>query len=126
MHMEDRIRRARLQAKLSQQELASKIGVQRSAVAQWEKNGGNLPSMNHLIEIALETGVTLEWLGTERGPIKPNDETWTPAVQSLDYAQDEIEYQCLQDLRRLPHRLRENLVEMISVLAKNYPLERGG
>jgi transcriptional regulator with XRE-family HTH domain len=121
MHMEDRIRRARLQAKLSQQELASKIGVQRSAVAQWEKNGGNVPSMNHLIDIALTTGVTLEWLGTERGPIKPGEDTWTPAVQSLDYAQDETEYQCLQDLRRLPHPLRESLAGIIATLAKSYP-----
>lgn len=121
MHMEDRVRRARLQAKLSQQELASKIGVQRSAVAQWEKNGGNLPSMNHLIEIAFATDVTLEWLGTGRGPIKPDNETWTPAVRSLDYAQDETEYQCLQDLRRLPHQLRESLAGIIAMLAKSYP-----
>lgn len=121
MHMADRMRRARLKAKLSQQELAGKIGVQRSAVAQWEKTGGNLPSMHHLIDIALATGVTLEWLGTGRGPIKPDEETWTPAVQSLDYAQDETEYQCLQDLRRLPHRLRENLAGIIAILAKNYP-----
>lgn len=120
MHLEDRIRRARLWAKLSQQELANKIGVRRSAVAQWEKQGGNLPSMSHLIEIALATGVTLEWLGTGRGPIRADEETWTPAVQSLDFAQDETEYQCLQDLRRLPHQLRENLAGIIAVLAKSY------
>ncbi|ROU06281.1 helix-turn-helix transcriptional regulator [Lysobacter enzymogenes] len=120
MRMEDRMRRARLRAKLSQQELATKIGVQRSAVAQWEKTGGNLPSMNHLIDIALATGVTLEWLGTGRGPIKADEETWTPAVQTLDYAQDESEYQCLQDLRRLPHQLRESLVAIIALLAKNH------
>lgn len=121
MHMADRIRRARSRAKLSQQGLANQIGVQRSAVAQWEKTGGNLPSMHHLIDIALATGVTLEWLGTGRGPVKPDEETWTPAVQSLDYAQDETEYQCLQDLRRLPRQLRESLAGIIATLAKSYP-----
>lgn len=121
MRMEDRMRRARLLAKLSQKELAAKIGVQRSAVAQWEKTGGSMPSMSHLIDIALATGVTLEWLGTGRGPIKVDEETWTPAVQSLDYAQDETEYQCLQDLRRLPHQLRKNLAGIIAVLAKSWP-----
>lgn len=121
MQIEDRIRRARLRAKLSQQDLATRIGVQRSAVAQWEKKGGNLPSMNHLIEIALATGVTLEWLGTGRGPVKPDEDSWTPAVQSLDYAQDETEYQCLQNLRRLPRQLRENVAGIIAVLAQSYP-----
>ncbi len=118
MHLEDRIRHARLRAKLSQHDLAAKIGVQRSAVAQWERKGGSVPSMSHLIEIALASGVTLEWLGTGRGPVRADEETWTPAVQNLDFAQDEIEYQCLQDLRRLPRPLRENVAEIIAALAQ--------
>lgn len=120
----DRIRQARGLASLSQQNLAERVGVQRSAVAQWERKDGSLPSMQHLIEIALATGVTLEWLGTGRGPVKPDAETWIPAVSGIDYAQDDTELECLRALRHLPHRVRENLAGIITLVAKNWPEEQ--
>lgn len=116
----DRMRRARTLANLSQQALATQVGVQRSAVAQWEKKNGSLPSMHHLVKIALVTGVSLEWLGTGRGAIRPDADGWVPAVRSDDFAQDEIEFSCLLAIRRLPHKVRENLAGMIDLMAKNF------
>ena len=61
-----RIRLARRTAGLSQAQLALELGVQRSAVSHWEAHRGK-PSMNHLRQLALLTGVQFEWLATGRG-----------------------------------------------------------
>lgn len=121
MNLSDRIRRARTAAKLSQQALAEMAGVQRSAVAQWERPGGSCPSMHHLIRIAVSTGVCLEWLGTGHGPVHPSDDGWIPATEPSDYIQDDIEAKCLAALRRIPARTREQIVDMIDLVAANYP-----
>ena len=115
---QERIRRARSISKMSQQALAEVVGVQRSAVAQWERKGGTHPSMQHLVSIATATGVSLEWLGTGRGAIKPETDTWTPAVLGDEYAQDDVEAQCLQALRKIPYRMRENVVALLAYAAK--------
>lgn len=116
----DRIRRARLLCKrMSQQDLATLTGVQRSAVAQWERKHGSLPSMAHLIAIANSTGVCLEWLGTGRGPVKPVD-SWVGVLSKDDIAQDELETQCLVSLRRMPRRVREQMISLMDLVARNY------
>ncbi|QDH71841.1 helix-turn-helix transcriptional regulator [Marilutibacter alkalisoli] len=119
----DRIRRARTLSRMSQQALAEAVGVQRGAVAQWERTHGSHPSMHHLVEIAIATGVCLEWLGTGRGPIHPAEDSWTPAVNIGDYAHDDIEAQCLASLRRIPSRVREQVAGIIGLVAANYPKE---
>ena len=60
-NMAIRIRQARVAAKFSQQQLANRLGVQRSAVAQWESSVGTVPNMKHLTMIAVATGVAFEW-----------------------------------------------------------------
>ncbi|MGO0999682.1 helix-turn-helix transcriptional regulator [Lysobacter sp. CA196] len=114
----ERIRRARALSRTSQLALAQAVGVQRSAVAQWERSNGSRPSMLHLVAIAMATGVCLEWLGTGRGQVRPNEDAWTPAMRPGDYAQDEIEEECLVSLRQLPFQLRKQLVTTISLMAK--------
>ena len=66
MTVGERIRRARVDAKLSQMALAKKLGVTRNAVSIWEAGGS--PSSDHLREAAVVLGVNLEWLATARGP----------------------------------------------------------
>ena len=69
MKLAERIRRARRQANLSQAALAEYVGVQRSAVSNWEANGGGAqPTMVNLLAIATACNVAIEWLGTGRGP----------------------------------------------------------
>ena len=48
--MPSRIRKARQASRLTQAELAGRIGVKRSAVTQWEQVDGTTPSIRHLIE----------------------------------------------------------------------------
>lgn len=62
-----RIRQARLRAGMTQAALARRVGVKRSAATQWEHPSGTVPCMEHLIAVALATGVHLEWLATGRG-----------------------------------------------------------
>ncbi|MCI4567308.1 helix-turn-helix domain-containing protein [Lysobacter sp. CFH 32150] len=104
---------------MSQQTLANAVGVQRSAVAQWERKNGAHPSMQHLVAIAVVTGVSLEWLGTGRGMIKPGTEIWTPAVIGEEYAQDDLEALCLKSIRKIPLRMRENVVALLVLAAKS-------
>ena len=93
-------------------------GVQRSAVAHWERRNGSLPSMTHLIAIATATGVSLEWLGTGRGAVRPSD-GWNEAVSKDDIAQDDLETQSLASLRRMPRRLREQMASLLELVSRN-------
>ena len=74
LKMQERIRRARRRAELSQAELARRIKVQRSAVSNWESASEILPSMQNLIGIAKVCKVSLEWLGTGRGGMSKDPE----------------------------------------------------
>jgi transcriptional regulator with XRE-family HTH domain len=117
--LNERIRRARTLARFSQQELAEAVGVQRSAVAQWERPQGSRPSMHHLLSIAEVCGVHLEWLGTGRGAVRLDAST-AAAVRTDDYAQDDLEAECLNALRKLPFQLRKQLVATIVAVAHHH------
>ena len=75
--------------------------------------------MSHLVAVAHATGVCVEWLGTGRGPVKPA-EGWTGVVSKDDIAQDELETQCLVSLRRMPRRIREQMIMFMELVARNY------
>lgn len=123
----NRVRQARRAAKLSQVELAERVGVHRSAVAQWESVGGCHPTVENMARIAIATAVSFEWLATGRGRMKyqsdflPGDEV--PAVL-LDYAaQGESEVRALAGLRRLDNPQIEAVVELIERLGKAHALK---
>jgi transcriptional regulator with XRE-family HTH domain len=112
-----RIRRARTQAGLTQTEVARRLGVQRSAVTQWERKGGTTPSVEHLAQIASETRVCFEWLATGRGPSNPEAGAFDTALMIDDFARDELESRILQGLRRVPDRKREAVVRVVELLS---------
>ena len=57
----EKLKQARQNAKLSQEELAVKISVSRSAVAKWETDKG-LPDIQNLKNIAWALGVSIDYL----------------------------------------------------------------
>ena len=61
MSFAERILYCRKKAKLSQEELASKLGVSRQAVSKWE-TGESIPDMNNLAALAEIFDVSLDWL----------------------------------------------------------------
>lgn len=115
--MSARIRRARALASLTQAELARRIGVQRSAVTQWEREGGTTPSVSHLAQIASETAMCFEWLATGRGPSRPEVGIFDSAVMVQDYARDELESRVLIGLRYMANRKKEAAAKIIEVLS---------
>jgi transcriptional regulator with XRE-family HTH domain len=112
-----RIRKARTLAKLSQAELARRVGVKRSAVTQWEHPAGTTPSVDHLIQIALQTQSRFEWLATGRGARQLEEAEATSAVIVDDYARDEHESQALGQLRQLPPGKRRLALDILRLLA---------
>lgn len=67
MDMATRIRVARQRTGMTQHQLAARMHVTRSAVANWEINARPKPSLAHLVRLALVLGVSFEWLATGRG-----------------------------------------------------------
>lgn len=115
--MSFRIRRARHAAAWSQAELARRVGVNRSAVTQWESSAGTVPSTDNLVRIASETGVCFEWLATGRGPSHPEPGTFDAALLVQDIARDEWESRILAGLRKVSPRRRVALAQLIEAMA---------
>lgn len=116
--LHERIRRARALSGLTQQALARRLGVQRGAVTQWEHPDGSTPSMKHLIAIAEQTGVHLEWLGTGRGVPRPDPATAGATAEPEDRIHDTLELECLIALRRVPRRVRLQIVGLLRAIAR--------
>jgi transcriptional regulator with XRE-family HTH domain len=113
-----RIRVARRSAGLSQAQLAMELQVQRSAVSHWEAQRGK-PSMNHLRQLALLTGVQFEWLATGRGPMTPSAESLLDSVSAVDAVliDDPLERRLLNAFREAPAQSRVPLLELAEQLA---------
>ncbi|MDQ3287068.1 MAG: helix-turn-helix transcriptional regulator [Pseudomonadota bacterium] len=113
-----RIRKARSAAALSQAELARRVGVKRSAVTQWEHPAGTCPSVDHLIQIAMQTNTMFEWLATGRGPSHADNLESTPAVMIDEYARDADESLALGQLRLLSPMKRRIALDILVSLAR--------
>lgn len=114
-----RIRQSRRSRALSQAALAARIGVARSAVAQWERANGSRPTTEHLEQIALETLTSYEWLATGRGAMAlPSSDGDTPALLLDVYAHDELEERPLNGFRCMSYLERSRLVELLEALTR--------
>lgn len=116
--MHTRVLRARRQARLTQIQLAEKIGVHRSAVAQWERVDGTSPSVRHLEQIAILTGVHFEWLATGRGPPRPPEGALDPTLDMHDFARSENESRMLECARRLSPSQQRIACGILELLAR--------
>lgn len=113
-----RIRQARRNAGLSQKQLSALLGVQRSAVANWEASGTTLPSVHHLIAIALHTGTSMDWLSTGRGAMPPQGDPldMIPAAD-ITFTETPQEKDLLLQFRRMPSKAQLHLVELLHTLS---------
>ena len=119
MTSQQRIRLARRHAAMSQTQLAQAVGVQRSAVSHWEAPQGKNPSVKHLREIAMVTGVQFELLATGRGQMAPSRDSVLDSVAAVDalLVDDTLEQRLLMAFREAPVRARMALVELMEELA---------
>lgn len=117
MKMQERIRRARRKAGLSQAGLADVVKVRRSAVSNWESANDVMPSMQNLVAVARACGVSIEWLGTGRGGMSTDPE----ALADIPTADAELvdaheERELLAAYRNLPRRSQHLLMELAQAL----------
>ena len=117
MKMQERIRRARRKAGLSQAALADLVQVRRSAVSNWESAKDVLPSMQNLVAIAQACRVSIEWLGTGRGGMTSDPE----ALADIPTADAELvdaheERELLAAFRNLPRRSQQLVMELTEAL----------
>lgn len=117
MKMQDRIRRARRHAGLTQAALAERVDVRRSAVSNWESANDVLPSMQHLLAIATVCRVSLEWLGTGRGAFSLEvDELADVPAADAELVDVEEERGLLGSFRDLPRRRQQLVLDLIENL----------
>src|SRR6478609_5968810 len=115
-----RIRQARRRSSMSQSDLGTAIGVNRSAVAQWESRDGSRPTSENLSRIAVITAVQFEWLATGRGRMLPQgeDDAECTALLLRLHAHDEIEERVLMALRKLEYWQSIAIAEMVEAFGR--------
>lgn len=123
-----RIREAREKAKMTQESLATALGVTKGSVYQWEKDISN-PSTGNLSEIAVVTGVSFEWLATGRGHREYTYPAASPAFVGavndgrIDLSNDE--YCLVERFRNLPQCKRDALLTLLSLEPGQKPSDKG-
>ena len=125
MKFSQRIRRARRNAKLSQQALGKLLGVQRSAVSNWESASDIQPAITNLIAIAMVTNVSLEWLATGRGSMQLGHDPQMdiPAVDG-DLAETPHERELLKLFRKASNRAQNILMALAEELVSPERMKR--
>ena len=108
-----RIRKARMNADLSQGAIAERLNVSRSCVSQWERYSGTRPTTSNLAKLATLLKVSSEWLTTGRGSMKLGDTHEEPAAHMAEFAFDELESRLLAGFRQLTGRKKNAVVELI-------------
>jgi transcriptional regulator with XRE-family HTH domain len=111
----DHIRHARRQLGLSQQDLATRVGVTRSTIIQWE-SGATEPSSKKLGLVAHVVGLRLDELLAD--PQEPTVREKTEPEQTVDAP----DFKRLAQLwLRLSDRDRRVLLRIVEVLAEDQP-----
>ena len=134
----EKLKQARQNAKLSQEELAVKISVSRSAIAKWETDKG-LPDIQNLKNIAWALGVSIDYLlddGTRlelsviREKIdlnrygKGRKKVIKDKIVREKYPDAEIFTLLAEEKRTKAERLMDNLLEFFTDLCAIIPLTK--
>ena len=69
MTLGEKLRNARKQEGLTQEQFSEKLGISRSAVAKWETDNG-IPDISNLIALSDEFGLSLDELIKENTAVK--------------------------------------------------------
>lgn len=114
----ERIKTAR--GHLSQDVFSSRIGVNKGSLGFYERNE-NQPKADVLLKICSETGISVEWLMTGSGPMRPGEQSASPseAHPSLDScakcAALEAENKLLQEFKILQDETIKAQAETITL-----------
>jgi transcriptional regulator with XRE-family HTH domain len=110
-----RIHQARRSAALTQAQLADQVGVNRSAVAQWERTDGPRPTSGNLAKIAVSLKVNFDWLATGRGKsrVVSHHAEETPALELRFFAHNDLEERLLLGFRTMNVQRQKGLLDLM-------------
>lgn len=116
-----RLRSCRIGLRLTQAELATRLNVSRSAVAQWESDSGSLPSTASFTSLAATLACSFEWLATGRGQrtLDSGAVPETSAAAAVDFrffARDDAEEQLMAGFRDLDSHDRDIVSTLVASL----------
>ena len=112
MKLSDRIRTARKLTRMSQQQLAQALNVQRSTVANWEGSENITPGADRMRQLASVFNVSFEWLSTGRGDMNMAGHIHdVPAVENLMVLEDSGEIRLVLAWRSAPARIKQLILE---------------
>ncbi|AWH20914.1 MULTISPECIES: helix-turn-helix transcriptional regulator [Stenotrophomonas] len=103
MHFSRRVRIARLSAGMTQQALAQRLCVTRTAIANWEGTARGRPATDRILRLAVVTGVSFEWLATGRGAPGVVEPDAAPPAE-VEMIHDPLEMRVLHAFRSLPQQ----------------------
>jgi len=103
MQFARRVRIARLSAGMTQQALAQRLCVSRTAIANWEGTARGRPATDRILRLAVVTGVSFEWLATGRGSSGVMEPNVAPSTEA-EVIQDPLEMRVLHAFRSLPQQ----------------------
>jgi transcriptional regulator with XRE-family HTH domain len=130
MDAAERIRLARTEAGLTQQQLAEHLKVKRAAVAQWEardETKRTRPTAENCAGIAAVTRVDLAWLITgsgEQHPAVPGKTTPERAFDRLNELRRQQIYRVIAYWERIPQRVRQGLWMIVAHYIEGLDLRR--
>lgn len=117
----NRIRLARRAAGLTQADVAERLQVGRSAVAQWERADGSNPAATNLAKLAVVLECAFEWLATGRGSRHTrngtSNQSGETAVVLKHFARDDAEDHILAVFRELDERDQKVIASLADAMA---------
>ncbi|HCL4101330.1 TPA: helix-turn-helix transcriptional regulator, partial [Pseudomonas aeruginosa] len=84
MELKDRIKAARKHAKLTQAQLAQRVGLDQTSISNLEQ--GKSQGSAYIAQLAAACGVSALWLAAGRGNMNNNEEVSPGAPSEKDYA----------------------------------------
>jgi transcriptional regulator with XRE-family HTH domain len=110
MELKDRIKVARESARLTQEQLAKRVGVSRPAVGMWEGGQTKTIEGENLVRTAYVTGVDPLWLAAGEGEMHP------ASMAKEDHGI--VPKKFADAWRQIDSKTREHLIAIAEALAK--------
>lgn len=119
MSLTERVRLTRRKTGLSQAQLAELVGVNRSAVANWEASGQGGPSRRSMERLAKIAHVSFDWLATGRGEMSHASYLHDVPAAAAALVDDPTELKLLQAWRACSARARVATLDVVEELARH-------
>ena len=106
--------------------LAKLLGVQRSAVSNWESINPAKPAIANLIAIAKAINISLDWLATGQGSMRSGHDPHQDVMAvDVEFTDTPHERDLLRAFRSMSHRSQIVFMELAEELVSTRGIRRG-